>query len=186
MHHETITIGIAGGSASGKSTISEILSKRLQDVSVKLIHMDKYFKKVRPMIVAPYTGKTYEDHNHPDVIDFDTLIKDYQASHGKYDVIIIEGLFTLHHDEIRSFLDLKIFIDCQADERIIRRIKRNLAWGLSFDEITDVYLDAVRHRHQTYVEPSRWHADMVLNGSTPSDVGYEIITNWIQANRGDK
>ncbi len=131
--------------------------------------------------MAPYTVKTYEDHNHPDCIDFDALLSDYEhACQEGYHAIIIEGLFTLYHDAIRGLLDLKIYIDCQADERIVRRIKRNMAWGLSFDEITDVYLDAVRHRHATYVEPSRWYADVVLNGSTPSTVGYDLVLDWVK------
>jgi len=71
---------------------------------------------------------------------------------------------TLQDEEVRSRLDLKIFLDVQADERIVRRLKRNLDRGMPFEDIARFYLDSVRHRHHEFVEPSRWHADIVLNG----------------------
>jgi len=74
---------------------------------------------------------------------------------------------------------LKLFMECRADERIVRRLKRNLEWGLTFDEISGVYLDLVRYRHDEYVEPSKWKADLILNGSSMPERAISVITSYI-------
>ena len=98
----------------------------------------------------------------------------------EYDVLLIEGLFTLYLPEIRNRLSLKIFIDLQSDERLIRRIRRWIPQGQTFDEIADRYLDTVRYRHQEYVEPTRWYADLVING-TLSEKSMDIVATYIKA-----
>lgn len=176
-------VGVAGGSASGKSTLCNMLKENLSDKKVILIHMDSYFKKDLPVYVSPVTGKSYPDHNHPLCFDTDRMIDDIKTMKGKdYDLIIIEGLLTLYNDVIRSMLDLKIFIDVQSDERLFRRIKRNMQWGLSMDEIASFYLDSVRFRYNEYVENTRWYADIVFNGSIKSDTGFNMILSWIRNN----
>lgn len=179
-----LIIGIAGGSGSGKSTMCSYIEKHLKGLSVKSIHMDDYFSEDPPEIVAPITRVIYEDHNHPDTVDFDRLLSGLEdlVDSQNYQVILIEGLMTLYKDEIRDSLDLKVFVDCQADERIIRRIRRNMGWGQNFEDITSVYLDAVRYRHNEYVEPSRWHADIILNGSKFSETGLDLVIQWIKNN----
>ena len=179
------TVGIAGGSASGKSTFSDTLEKALSPLSVRVFHMDSYFKKPeeRPQSVAPVTGKTYRDDNHPTTMNLEKLSEDLseELEKGKAQVIIIEGLLTLWDENIISKLDLKLFVDCKADERIVRRLKRNMTWGLSFDEIKDVYLDLVRYRHDEYVEPTKWRADFILNGSNPSEKTLDMISFYIKS-----
>ncbi|MDU1854718.1 MAG: uridine kinase, partial [Clostridium baratii] len=103
-----------------------------------------------------------------------------EALDNNFDVIILEGLLTLWDEEIYSLLDLKLFVDCKADERIVRRLKRNMEWGLTFDDISNVYLDMVRYRHDEYVEPTKWKADLILNGSTISKVSIEAITSLVR------
>ena len=78
---------------------------------------------------------------------------------------MIEGLFALYLPEVLEHLDLKIFVDLKSDERLVRRIRRHLERGDTFDEITDRYIDTVRFRHDELVEPTRWRADLVLNGT---------------------
>jgi uridine kinase len=181
----TYMVGIAGGTASGKTTFCEKLEKSLCEsgADVKLVHIDSYFKpeNERPFTEAFVSGIKYLDDNHPLTMDLDALKNDVQrdAAGEKYDVIIIEGLLTLWDDELYKKLDLKLYIDCRADERIVRRIKRNTQWGLSFDQITNVYLDMVRYRHDEYVEPSKWRADLILNGSNPSEVSLTMIKDHI-------
>ena len=92
-----------------------------------------------------------------------------------YDVIIAEGLMVLWDDAICDMVDLKLFVDCRSDERIVRRLRRNMAWGLSFDEIADVYVDLVRFRHDEYVENSKWRADLIINGSKQSEQAIDMI-----------
>ena len=129
------------------------------------------------------SGKIYDDHNHPETIDLAKLNIDLEKAIAKneHNIIITEGLLTLWDDNIYSKLDLKIFADCKADERIVRRLKRNMQWGLTFDEIADVYLDMVRYRHEEYVEPSKYRADIIYNGSNPTDVSLEVLTAYIKS-----
>jgi uridine kinase len=88
----------------------------------------------------------------------------------------------LWDEEILSMLDLKLYVDCRPDERIVRRLRRNMTWGLSFDEIASVYLDMVRYRHDEYVEPTKWRADFILNGSKPSELADAGIVELIKSN----
>lgn len=183
---KTIIIGIAGGSASGKSTFAAELKETLKDqraLKVLDLHMDAYFKEPaqRPVANAPVTGKPYRDDNHPDTVDLNRLKQDLQMAEesGEYQVIILEGLLTLWEKEICDRLDLRLYVECRPDERIVRRLRRNMGWGLSFDEISDVYLDLVRYRHDEYVEPSKWQADFILNGSKPSERALEAVVLYI-------
>lgn len=183
MSNKPYVIGIAGDSASGKSTFSDVLTKALAPVSVKVFHMDSYFKPEdqRPKSPAPVYGTVYVDNNHPLSMDLPQLAQDLTEaiSRNETQVILVEGLMTLWDEHILSQLDLKLFVDCRPEERVVRRIKRNMKWDETLDEITDVYLDLVRYRHDEYVEPTRWRADFVLNGSNPSDLTLGIIVSWV-------
>jgi uridine kinase len=178
-----LVVGIAGGSASGKSTLAQRLAQALDGFCVEVLGMDRYFLRVRPKMVAPITRVVYEDHNHPDSFDLVGLVRDLDAlltRENAPQVVIVEGLMTLHDDQLRARLDLKIFLDAQSDERIVRRLKRNMARGMAFDDIATFYLDSVRYRYQEFVEPSRWHADIVLNGSNTSERGVSVLVEWIR------
>ena len=184
MQKKPFIIGIAGGSASGKSTLCEKLERELKDHKLFVIHMDNYFKseQERPHTKAFVSGKIYDDHNHPETMDLAKLNMDLEkaAEENEHEIIIVEGLLTLWDDDICGKLDLKIFVDCKADERIVRRLKRNMQWGYTFDEIADVYLDMVRYRHEEYVEPSKYRADIIINGSNPTGVSLEILSEYIK------
>jgi len=178
-------IGIAGGSASGKSTFSKNLREVFAGMKVTELHMDSYFKPAgeRPVAKAPITGKEYMDDNHPLTMDLPKLKQDMTniIQEGSCQILIIEGLLTLWDDEIYEQLDLKLFVDCRPDERIVRRLKRNMTWGLTFDEIANVYLDMVRYRHDEYVEPTKWRADFILNGSNPSPKVLDMIVTYVKS-----
>lgn len=181
---KTIVIGIAGGSASGKTTICDKLSEQLKNYRVKVFHMDDYFKpeELRPRSRALIGEREYVDDNHPDTMYLGQLYEDMlkEKDSGEVQIILTEGLLTLYDDAIFSLLDLKLYVDCRADERILRRLKRNMQYGLSSEEITDVYLDLVRYRHDQYVEPSKWRADIILNGANPSKASLDMITEYIK------
>jgi uridine kinase len=146
--------------------------------------MDRYFKPGDrlPNAKAPITGKIYSDHNHPDTMNRAQLAMDLAEAiqENKADVIIAEGLLTLWDDDICKQFDLKLFVECRTDERIVRRLRRNMQSGLTFDEIADVYLDLVRYRHDEYVEPSKWKADFILNGSNFSETALTLIAGAIK------
>ena len=177
-------IGIGGGTASGKSTFSEKLEAELAALKVKTFHMDMYFKPMdqRPLFKAIVSGIEYGDSNHPETVYHEKMTQDIKEALGEdLDAIIIEGLLTLWYDKIHELLDLKIFIDCQADERIVRRIKRNTQKGSTIERVSTYYLDMVRYRHEEYVEPSKWRADLILNGSTFSDQALFMIRDHVLA-----
>ncbi len=176
-------VGIAGGSASGKSTFARGLAERLGGLQVEIVPMDRYFREDKPVHAGPLNGREWPDYNQPGSFHLDRLVAD--LGDVQADVVIVEGLMTLHADEVRECCDLKLFVDAQADERIVRRLKRNMAErGLSFDEIADYYLDSVRYRHQEFVEPSRWFADLVINGALPTDKAASIIACHIRTTLG--
>ena len=172
-------IGIAGGTCSGKSTLAQKLAEYYGD-RVAVLHMDAYFRKPSITTVAPITGKTYVEHNHPDALYLDRLYADFDAAvaSGEHEIVILEGLFSLYLEPIREKLDLKIFVDLESDERLVRRIRRVTSFGQTFDEVTDRYIDTVRFRHNELIEPTRWHADMVVNGCA-GETSVDILAAYI-------
>ena len=178
-------ICIAGGSASGKSTLCGQLENGLADYKIKALHMDYYFKPEdkRPFVKAPITKKMYVDDNHPETMDLTQFHQDMKAAadNRDIDIIIAEGLLTLYDDNICGMADLKLYVECRPDERIVRRLKRNMAAGYSFDEIAAVYLDMVRYRHDEYVEASKWKADLIINGSSFSETTLDVLLKTIKS-----
>ncbi len=180
-------IGIAGGTAGGKSTFTEKLRRSLCEsgVRVKTVHMDGHFKEegLRPFVPSHLSGKKYIDDNCPDTIDWNGFHKEFDdaACGGEYDVIIAEGLLVLWDEYLRDKLNLRVFVDCRADERIVRRISRNMSYGQGFDQITGVYLDMVRFRHDQYVEPTKWTADIIVNGAGNTDAARDMIISYLNS-----
>lgn len=173
-------IGIAGGTCSGKSTLTSKLEEHYGE-KCTVIHMDSYFRHPSITTVAPITGIEYVEHNHPDTLRLDDLYRDFEvAVSSDVPIVIIEGLFALYLPKIRERLDLKIFVDLDSDERLVRRIKRFMAHGQTMEEITDRYIDTVRFRHNELIEPTRWHADMVVNG-TFREKTVDILTAYIDS-----
>lgn len=160
-------IGIGGGSAAGKTSVAEHLRGLFEPLPVDVINQDRYFRKSEelPRHAAPDSGRTWPDHNHPDSFDFSLLRQDVAAARrGSAAVVIVEGILVLHDPELREVMDVKLFVDAPADERIVRRIRRNLALGYDLDGICDFYLDSVRHRHEEFCEPTKREADIIIPG----------------------
>lgn len=160
-------IGIGGGSASGKSKIAQELCGRLRPLRAALINQDAYFlpPDLLPRHRSLDGARAWPDHNHPDSFDTGRLRSDLLAARTSgEDVVIVEGILVLHDAALRELMDLKLFVSASADERIVRRIRRNVARGYDLDEICDFYLDSVRYRHAQYCEPTRDCADIVVPG----------------------
>jgi uridine kinase len=160
-------IGIGGGSAAGKTCVAEQLRALLGPLPVDVVNQDRYFRKSEelPRHAAPAGGRTWPDHNHPDSFDFSLLRKDVAAARRDgAGVVIVEGILVLYDPELREMMDLKLFVDAPADERIVRRIRRNLALGYDLDGICDFYLDSVRYRHEEFCEPTKRDADIIVPG----------------------
>lgn len=178
-------MGIAGGSCSGKTTLTAALERRFAEEGIKtqIIHMDSYFKNPTPNTIAPITRIEYPEHNHPDSFKLDAFYTAIaQAAASDADVVIVEGLLVLYLDEVREKLHLKVFVDLLSDERIIRRVKRFMRDnGQTLDEVAMRYLDTVRYRHNEFVEPSRWHADVVINGAAKLENSTDILCTYVKA-----
>ncbi len=160
-------IGIGGGSAAGKTTVAEELKKRLAPRRVMLLNQDKYYLKLEqlPRHHDPTDSHIWPDYNHPDSFDFPRLRQEVlDARDGETDVVIVEGILVLYDSELRALMDLKLFVAAEPDERIVRRIRRNVARGYNLKEVCDFYLDSVRYRHLEFCEPTRSHADVVIPG----------------------
>jgi len=186
MRSKPYIVGIAGGTCSGKTALTDRLGEALaKNHRVAVFHMDKYFKRPSPTTIAPITRIEYMEHNHPDSLDLDLLYREFSemaggSSESGPDIIIIEGLFALYLDYIRDRLDLKVFVDLKSDERLVRRIKKFMRFGQTMDEITSRYLDTVRYRHDELIEPTRWHADIVINGTLDMNKGTDILLSYIE------
>lgn len=177
-----LVIGISGGSGSGKTTWSHYILEHFSHYKVRIIHSDRYFKKLRPVTKAPFSNKEYDDFNHPESVDVERLIGDIDTaiSNNELDLLIVEGFLIFHFEVLRERLAYKFYIDCESDERLVRRIARDSKDGHNVNEIVSEYLDLVRHSHDKYVEPTKWYADLIINGTISENKGRKIIVDWIQ------
>jgi len=181
MSKKPYVVGISGGTCSGKSTLSHILEKILSEkYKVTVLNMDNYYKWSEMRTIAPITHIEYPEHNHPDAVDIDKLYNDFitAISDKTNDVVLMEGIFAFYFDRLREKFDLKIFVDLKSDERIYRRIKRMISHE-TLDQIALRYLDTVRYRHDEFVEPTRWHADLIINGTLDVNLGTAIIASYV-------
>ena len=197
-----IIIGIAGGSASGKSSISKYLKKTFNDQSVVIIRTDDYYKDQSDLTMDERI-KTNYDHplafdNDLIISDINKLIKHQEIKKPIYDftihtrskdieivqsadVIIIEGLFVLENKDIRDLLDIKIFVDTPSDIRFIRRMKRDLTERQrTLESIIEQYVNVVSIMHETFVEPSKRNADLIVPEGVNNIVALEVICSRIE------
>ena len=195
MAKGSFIVGIAGGSASGKSTFTAALNGTLttgeSPLRVEVIGMDRYFYRDAengPSLVSPSTGAVMPDNNHPGSADNARLVADLDARRAAPDapdVIIVEGLMTLHVPEIRERLDLRLFIELDADVRALRRLLRGLKPNdpNSAPGIIRYYNECARVGHARYVEPSRVHADLILRGDADFARTAPLVARIIRAGR---
>ncbi len=185
-------IGLAGGSGSGKTTIAEEVVERLEG-RVALLHHDAYYRNRTDL---SFEERSRVNYDHPQSLETELLIKHLEdlrtgisVEHPVYDfaehlrapntirvepapVVVVEGILVLSEAELRSELDLKIFVDTDPDLRLARRLRRDIAERRrSVDSVIDQYFDTVRPMHLEYVEPSRRYADLIIpEGYNPAAV----------------
>jgi uridine kinase len=175
----TIVVGIAGGSASGKSTITTALAEALRaHHQVTAVSADRYMLRDRPdapMFFSPSMGKEMFDANHPNSIvweklnhDLDTLLQ----QDDRPEILLMEGHLLFTNPELRERLDLRIFVELDADERALRRLIRDLTNGRSNGDpvfIANYYRECARVGHARYIEPSRVYADLIIRGDAVAE-----------------
>ncbi len=201
---KSVIIGIAGGTASGKTSLAKRLAKTYgKSNSVLIIRQDDYYKDQRTMSMAERLKVNYD---HPLAFDNDLLAQHLRdLSTGKAvqkptydftqytraeavevlqpaDVIVIEGLFILEDELLRSLCDIKLFVDTPADVRFIRRLKRDVRdRGRSMDLVIDQYLTTVRMMHDTFIEPSKRYADVIVPEGGKNEVAVDLLTTKIDS-----
>ena len=198
---DTIVIGIAGGTGSGKTTLTQHLVDTFGgDVSV--VYHDNYY--------TAHPNMTYEEraalnYDHPDAFDTGLMVEDLKTLcagktihcpvydytiHNRSDrtvevhptkVFIVEGILIFHPEDLRDLMDIKIFVDTDADVRILRRILRDVKErGRSLDSVINQYLDTVKPMHQQFVQPSRQYSDIVVLDGGHNLVALDMITQRIR------
>ena len=199
---DTMIIGIAGGTGSGKTTLTLRLKERFgEDVSI--LYHDNYYKRHDDM---PYEERCKLNYDHPDAFDTDLMIRDIQALrrgesvqcpvydytiHNRSDktvevqptkVIIIEGILIFENPQLRDLMDIKIFVDTDADVRILRRILRDVKErGRSLDSVVDQYLTTVKPMHEQFVEPSKRCSDIIVLEGGHIVVALDMIIQRIKS-----
>lgn len=179
----TMVIGIAGGTGSGKTTVTERIKEYFgQDVSV--LHHDSYYKRHDEL---PFEQRKLLNYDHPDSFDTSLMVEDLRSLkagrtihcpvydytiHNRTDrteevaptrVIIVEGILIFADEELCNEMDVKIFVDTDADVRILRRIMRDVQErGRTLESVVEQYLTTVKPMHEQYVEPSKRKADIIM------------------------
>lgn len=178
-------IGIAGGTGSGKSTFAERLKEQYPD-RITLVSYDNYYKAQDHLA---FEERLLTNYDCPDALDTDLLIRHLSAlkrgetvSMPLYDfrvhtrcadsvsvqptpIIVVDGILTFHDIRLRSLFDIRIFVDTDADERILRRLRRDVRErGRDIDGVIEQYVSTVKPMHEIYVEPTKKYADIIVNG----------------------
>ncbi len=196
-----LIIGIAGGTGSGKTTVVEQVAHEFPDQDVTVISQDSYYKDTSDLT---YEQRVDINFDHPESIDFDLLEKHLNqlrkgeaidqpvysfVEHNRTGetirtapskVIIVEGILILTMPRIRAMFDIKVYIDCDSDERLIRRLKRDIAdRGRDLDEVLDRYQTTLKPMHQQFIEPTKAYADVIIPTNRFNTVGVKILRSII-------
>lgn len=203
---KSIVIGIAGGTGSGKSTFTKKLKAAFGD-EVAVLYHDNYYRDQSDMTMEERKKINYD---HPDAMETELLVRHLkELKAGKaiecptYDytqytraeaavrvepkkVILLEGILVLADEQLRELMDIKIYVEADADERILRRIIRDVKErGRDIEGVACQYLTTVKPMHYLYVDPTRSMADIVIN-SGMNQVAFELVKNMIQKKLDDE
>lgn len=193
-------IGVAGGTGSGKSTFTNRIKSTFGD-QVSVIYFDNYYKRQDEV---PFEERKKVNYDSPEALEVELLIEHMEAlrngeaiecpvydytQHNRSNetviveprkVMILEGILALENPKLRELMDIKIFVEADADERILRRLIRDVnERGRDVEDIARQYLETVKPMHYLYVEPTKYMADIVIN-SGMNDVAFELVKTKIE------
>ncbi len=199
---DRIVIGVAGGSASGKTTVATRLTREFDD-GVLLLSHDSYYNAHDEM---PFEERAKINYDHPNAFETQRLIKDIKslkngeaidvpvydfANHNRSketvhiepkQVIVVEGILVFENKQLRDLMDIRIFVDTDADERLVRRIRRDVSErGRTLDSVLNQYITTVKPMHEQFVEPSKRYADVIIPRGGENDVALEMVLYRINA-----
>jgi uridine kinase len=199
----SILVGVAGGTGSGKTSFAQRVVERLGPDRCLALAQDSYYKDGSTLSPAAREAINYD---HPDAFDTPLLIQDLRdlkagrpVPHLTYDhaaysrqvladpltprpVILLEGILILAEEPLRRLMDIKLFIDTDADVRILRRLRRDLKErNRSFESVEDQYLGSVRPMHLEFVEPSKRYADLIIPEGAENRVALELVATRVAA-----
>ncbi len=201
--NKPIIIGVAGGSGSGKTTVSRALFAQFPNHPITIIEQDYYYKDQSHL---SFEERCRQNYDHPFSFDNDFLYEqltrllqreavelpqyDYiqhtRAAHTKHqepvDVIILEGILALCDEKIRSLMDIKLYVDTDADLRFIRRMQRDChERGRSIESVVEQYTSQVRPMHNQFVEPTKRYANIIIPCDEQNSVAVDILIAKISA-----
>ena len=196
-----LIIGIAGGTGSGKTTVVDQIVAELPKYEVCLISQDSYYKDIGHL---SYDERVKINFDHPNSIDFDLLVTHLTelrngnsfeqpvysfVEHNRTDetitthpkkVIIVEGILILTHPEIREMFDINVYVHADSDERLIRRLKRDMAdRGRDLNEVLERYQNTLKPMHQQFIEPTKEFADIIIPTNRYNTVAVGLIRSII-------
>ncbi|MCF7741314.1 MAG: uridine kinase [Candidatus Marinimicrobia bacterium] len=197
----SILIGIAGGTASGKTSLAKNISKSFNEEEVCIIEQDSYYHDVGHL---PNDQIHHHNFDHPDAYDFELMIEqlkellngglvnvpiyDY-TTHTRSDetieitghkIIILEGILTLVEERLRDLMDIKVYVQAPDDIRFIRRLKRDIEKrGRSVNSVIEQYMETVRPMHQQFIETTKKYADLIIPQGGHNEVAIDLLTTKI-------
>lgn len=203
MQRRPVLIGVAGGTGSGKTSVTKAISEKLGKDSILIIEQDAYYKD--------QSDKSFEErlktnYDHPLAFDTDLLIEhlnkllryepidkpvyDYKRHTRSKEVIrlepkeviILEGILVLEDERLRNLMDIKVYVDTDADIRIIRRIVRDIRErGRTLESVIDQYINVVRPMHNQFVEPTKRYADIIIPEGGHNTVAIDLMVTKIKS-----
>lgn len=202
---KSVVVGIAGGTGGGKTTFAQGVARRLGSKAVIIAH-DNYYRANHDV---PFEERVHLNYDHPHAYETDLLVEHLDrlragecvrmpqydfARHDRAErtvvvrpapVIIVEGIMVLAERELRERMDMRVFVDLDADERILRRLRRDVEErGRSVGNVIEQYLTTVRPMHEEFVEPSKRHADVIVPAWERNDRAQELLVGWLERRVG--
>ncbi len=196
-------IGLAGGSGSGKTMVTRRLIEQLGSERVIVVEQDSYYKDLSHL---PFAARAAQNFDHPEAMDSELLIRHVQEllqgrtveipiydftahlrgretrSTGPHDVIVLEGILILDNPRLRELMDIKVYVDTDADVRFIRRLKRDTQErGRAVASVIEQYERTVRPMHLQFVEPSKRYADIIIPEGGFNEVAIDLLRTKIEA-----
>jgi len=197
-----VVIGVAGGSGSGKTSVTKAIYESFKGHSITMIQQDFYYKDQSDL---PFEERLKTNYDHPLAFDNDLLIEhlekllryepiekpvyDYSLhTRSKEvievepkDVIILEGILVLEDERLRNLMDIKLYVDTDADIRIIRRMSRDIKErGRTLDSVIEQYTNVVRPMHNQFIEPTKRYADVIIPEGGQNHVAIDLMVTKIQ------